>query len=168
MIKEMIEQKTGKDVDKIIQNLEDKFLDGNSFEDIFNGIKEGNISGRDIKKWIKQKWEDSDFMNSTEEEQWNKITKMFDAIGIDIESVFNHIESLLGIKIEDILAFIDMLHRPRGEMRFFVPEGMQANNSADILQDLISIMPIFTGNDLEGFGDLGDLASLIQLGTMFL
>ena len=61
-----------------------------------------------------------------------------------------------------------MLHRPRGEMRFFVPEGMQANNSADILQDLISIMPIFTGNDLEGFGDIGDLASLIQLGTMFL
>ena len=38
-------------------------------------------------------------MNSTEEEQWNKITKMFDAIGIDIESVFNHIESLLGIKV---------------------------------------------------------------------
>ena len=111
--------------------MKDKFLDGNSIEDIFNGIKEGNISGRDIKvwtklfshkrphltsfdliwpefhprtwkfqKWIKQKWEDSDFMNSTEEEQWNKITKMFDAIGIDIESVFNHIESLLGIKVE--------------------------------------------------------------------
>ena len=39
-------------------------------------------------------------MNSTEEEQWNKITKMFDAIGIDIESVFNHIESLLGVKVE--------------------------------------------------------------------
>ena len=38
-------------------------------------------------------------MNSTEEEQWNKITKMFDAIGIDIETVFNHIESLLGIKV---------------------------------------------------------------------
>ena len=61
-----------------------------------------------------------------------------------------------------------MLHKPRGEMRFLVPAGMQANNSADILQDLISIMPIFTGNDLEGFGGLGDLASLIQLGTMFL
>ena len=53
-----------------------------------------------FQKWIKQKWEDSDFMNSTEEEQWNKITKMFDAIGIDIESVFNHIESLLGVKVE--------------------------------------------------------------------
>ena len=53
-------------------------------------------------------------------------------------------------------------------MRFFVPEGMQANNSADILQDLISIMPIFTGNELEGFGDLEDLMSLIQLGSMFL
>ena len=38
-------------------------------------------------------------MNSTEEEQWNKITKIFDAIGIDIESVFNHIESLLGVKV---------------------------------------------------------------------
>ena len=53
-----------------------------------------------FQKWIKQKWEDSDFMNSTEEEQWNKITKMFDAIGIDIESVFNHIESLLGVKVQ--------------------------------------------------------------------
>ena len=53
-------------------------------------------------------------------------------------------------------------------MRFFVPEGMQANNNADILQDLISIMPIFAGDGLEGFGDLEDLASLIQLGTMFL
>ena len=52
-----------------------------------------------FQKWIKQKWEDSDFMNSTEEEQWAKITKMFDAIGIDIESVFNHIESLLGVKV---------------------------------------------------------------------
>ena len=52
-----------------------------------------------LQKWAKQKWEDSDFMNSTEEEQWNKITKMFDAIGIDIESVFNHIESLLGVKV---------------------------------------------------------------------
>ena len=58
-----------------------------------------------------------------------------------------------------------MLHKPRGEVRFFVPEGMQANNNADILQDLISIMPIFAGDGLEG--DLEDLASLIQLGTMF-
>ena len=33
--------------------MKDKFLDGNSFEDIFNGIKEGNISGRDIKVWSK-------------------------------------------------------------------------------------------------------------------
>merc|ERR1712235_76043 len=170
MIKELIEQKTGKDVEKIIKNLEDKFLDGNSIEDIFKAIKEGNISGRDIKKWIKQKWEESDFMNSTEEEQWNKITKIFDAIGIDIESVFNHIESLLGVKIEDILAFIDMLHKPRGEMRFYFPEGMEAKNSADIFQDLISIMPIFTGDaaDFDDFGAFDDFAGLIQLGTMFL
>ena len=45
-------------------------------------------------------------MNSTEEEQWNKITKMFDAIGIDIESVFNHIESLLGVKVKQNLTIL--------------------------------------------------------------
>ena len=33
--------------------MKDKFLDGKSIEDIFNGIKEGNISGRDIKVWAK-------------------------------------------------------------------------------------------------------------------
>ena len=36
-----------------MNSMKDKFLDGNSIEDIFNGIKEGNISGRDIKVWTK-------------------------------------------------------------------------------------------------------------------
>ena len=36
--------------------MKDKFLDGNSIEDIFNGIKEGNISGRDIKVWNPKLW----------------------------------------------------------------------------------------------------------------
>ena len=55
-------------------------------------------------------------------------------------------------------------------MRFFVPEGMEANSSADIFQDLISIMPIFNENsaDFDNFEGLGDFAALIQLGTMFL
>ena len=63
-----------------------------------------------------------------------------------------------------------MLHKPRGEMRFYFPEGMEAKNSADIFQDLISIMPIFTGDvaDFDDFGAFDDFAALIQLGTMFL
>ena len=51
-------------------------------------------------------------------------------------------------------------------MRFFIPEGMEANNGADVFEDWVSMMPIF--NDFDNFEGLGDFAALIQLGTMFL
>jgi len=105
LIKELIENMTGKDCDEWKVYLEETFMDGHSFEQVAMWYRDGQISEADLKMWAKEICDGvvEHMGNMSEEESEQKMAEMKEYLamfGIDAEKIKEGFETWMGMSFE--------------------------------------------------------------------